>query len=109
MTSFNSYQNDAMRTAIYPEDQGIVYTALGLASEAGEVAGKIKKTIRDHGGVFDSTRRDAVAAELSDVLWYVAALSRDLGYSLEAIACMNLAKLEERSRRGTLGGSGDYR
>jgi NTP pyrophosphatase (non-canonical NTP hydrolase) len=105
----NEYANEAMRTAIYPEDRGIEYTVLGLTSEAGEVAGKVKKIIRDKGGIFDDESKDAIADELGDVLWYVAALSREIGYSLHGIAAHNLMKLESRASRGTLSGSGDAR
>ena len=107
--NLNQYQNDAMRTAIFPIDQGIEYTTLGLVSEAGEVAGKVKKIIRDHGGQFNAEQKAAIADEVADCLWYVAALARELGYPLEHLAHMNLNKLESRARRGTLGGSGDQR
>lgn len=107
--NLNSYQNDAMRTAIFPIDQGIEYTTLGLVSEAGEVAGKVKKVIRDHGGQFNHEQREAIADEVGDCLWYVAALARELGYPLEVLAARNLNKLESRQRRGTLNGNGDNR
>lgn len=105
----NTYQNEAMRTAIYPVDQGIEYTTLGLVSEAGEVAGKVKKVIRDNAGVFDDDKRDELADEVGDCLWYIAGLARELGYPLEVLAQRNLNKLESRARRGALGGSGDNR
>lgn len=107
--NLNQYQNDAMRTAIFPIDQGIEYTTLGLVSEAGEVAGKVKKIIRDHGGNFSQEQRAQLADEVGDCLWYVAALARELGVSLEVVATKNLDKLESRARRGKLGGSGDNR
>lgn len=107
--NLNQFQNDAMRTAIFPIDQGIEYTTLGLVSESGEVAGKVKKIIRDHGGQFNAEQKAAIADEVGDCLWYVAALARELGYPLEHLAHMNLNKLESRARRGTLGGSGDQR
>lgn len=105
----NTYQNEAMRTAIYPVGQGIEYTTLGLVSEAGEVAGKVKKVIRDNAGVFDDGKRDELADEVGDCLWYLAGLARELGYQLEVLAQRNLNKLESRARRGALGGSGDNR
>lgn len=107
---FTEYQADAARTAIYPRDQAIVYPALGLASEAGEVAGKVKKVLRDKGGDFtDLATREAIAAELGDVLWYLAVLARDLGFSLDQLAFGNVAKLRARQILGTLGGDGDHR
>ena len=107
--NLNDYQNESQRTAIYPLDRGIEYTALGLVSEAGEVAGKIKKVLRDNGGVFDVQAKQDIAAELGDTLWYVAALARELGRSLDGVAQDNLDKLASRARRGTLTGSGDVR
>ncbi len=105
----NEYQDRAMRTAIY-ETLPVVYPALGLAGEAGEVADKVKKTIRDKGGDFtDETVRAEIAKELGDVLWYLAATSRDLGYTLEEIAEMNLAKTQSRASRDRVHGSGDNR
>lgn len=105
----NDYQKEAVKTAIYPEEQRIIYPALGLTGEAGEVADKVKKVLRDDDGVFSLKLKERVAAELGDVLWYCATMARDLGYSLEKIAQMNVSKLESRQNRGVLGGSGDDR
>ena len=104
MLNFNDYQTQALTTAIYPEDNRILYPALGLTNEAGEVAGKVKKIIRD-GNV---THWD-VAKEIGDVLWYAAVLAHDLGFTLEEIAKDNLNKLAARAARGALKGSGDDR
>lgn len=91
-------------TAIYPPDKALEYLALGLASEAGEVAGKVKKIIRDgHGDA------DEIAKEIGDVLWYAAMLSNRIGKSLDTIAEFTLAKLADRKARGKIGGSGDTR
>ena len=105
--NLNNYQAQAKDTAIYPEEAKIVYTALGLAGEAGEVADKVKKIIRD--AKSDLFYKSDIAKELGDVLWYVAILARDLGYSLEEVAQMNLDKLEDRKNRDMLQGSGDNR
>ena len=106
--NFNAYQKAALSTAIYPDK--VIYTALGLASEAGEVAGKVKKILRDRGGNFLGAEfREAVKDELGDVLWYVAALAADLGLKLDDIAQANLDKLADRVERGVIGGSGDDR
>ena len=104
-----AYQQAAVRTAIYAERHRVVYPALGLASEAGEVAGKIKKVLRDQGGDFASAPRDALRDELGDVLWYLAVLAADLGLSLDEIAERNLDKLRSRAERGRLTGEGDVR
>ena len=106
---FNEYQQAAAKTAIYPTSMAVVYPTLGLAGETGEVAEKVKKTFRDNNGEFDEERRAAVAAELGDVLWYLAMTARDLGYPLDEIAQMNVAKLASRKERAALHGSGDNR
>jgi NTP pyrophosphatase (non-canonical NTP hydrolase) len=100
--SLDEYQERVMTTAIYKDK--ILYTALGLCGEAGEVAEKIKKWLRD--GELDDIE---LAKELGDVMWYVAALSNDLGYDLSEIAEMNVNKLDGRVARGTLQGNGDNR
>lgn len=105
--NFQDYQTQAVKTAIYKHD--IIYPALGLANEAGEVLGKIKKVLRDNDGDFTPEMSKAISDEIGDVLWYIAALSRDLGVPLEQIAQSNLDKLNSRMARGVLGGSGDNR
>lgn len=108
----SEYQQRAQDTAIYPGSgraEGLAYVTLGLTSEAGEVAGKIKKLIRDHTGVLSPQRSAAIAEELGDVLWYAAMLADELGADLGQIAELNLAKLESRKSRGVLGGNGDNR
>lgn len=105
----NAYQAAAKETAVFPKDLGIVYTTLGLTSEAGEVADKVKKVIRDNDGVFTEEIRDAIKRELGDVLWYVSGLAWELGYTLEDVAATNITKLSSRFQRGQIGGSGDDR
>ena len=105
----NDYQNRALETAIYPTEAKIVYPTLGLTGEAGEVADKVKKVIRDFKGEFSESVRYELAKELGDVLWYIAALSHDLGYTLEEIGEMNNAKLASRKQRGMINGNGDNR
>lgn len=108
--TLNEYQEHALETAVYPEKYKVVYPALGLAGEAGETADKIKKVLRgDDGGVLTDEKRQAVAMEIGDVLWYCATLAHDLGYNLDTIAQMNYAKLKSRQERGKLSGSGDNR
>lgn len=105
--TLDEYQSRARATAIYPTYHAVVYPALGLVGEAGELANKLKKILRD--GLAAEAKREELADELGDVLWYVAALASDLGYDLSAIADRNLAKLASRAERGTLRGSGDDR
>ena len=102
--TLKQYQDRARVTAIYPKAQSIIYPALGLAGEAGEVAEKVKKWIRD--GNLD---RDAIAKELGDVMWYIAAMATDLDLDLDRIADMNIQKLADREMRGKIRGSGDDR
>ena len=107
MSDFNSYQRSAATTAIYTDK--VVYPALGLVGEAGEVANKVKKLIRDGPENRPETWREDIASEIGDVLWYCAALASDLNLSLGMIAAQNLIKLDKRKDKGTLGGSGDTR
>jgi len=97
-------------TAVYPNaGDNLVYPTLGLAGEAGEVAEKVKKLIRDDAGVLSDERRAAIAKELGDVLWYVAQVATEAGLDLDEIAAANLEKLLSRAQRGVLQGSGDDR
>lgn len=106
--NMNEYQDLAVSTAIYDDEFSVIYPTLGLVGEAGEVAEKVKKGIRD--GVEDEELWiKAMSRELGDVLWYLAAISRDLGLTLEEVADENLAKLADRAERSTLQGSGDDR
>ena len=106
----NTYQEQARSTAIYPNlGSNFVYPALGLCGEAGEIAEKVKKIIRDDQGVITDTKRDSMALELGDVLWYVSQLAAEIDYSLNDIAQINLDKLESRAERGVISGSGDNR
>ena len=98
------YEERASITAIYPKEKALEYLALGLTSEAGEVAGKVKKLIRDGKG-----DKKAIASEIGDVLWYCAILADDLGYSLQQVAEMNIYKLKNRKASGTIRGDGDNR
>ncbi|MDP9344436.1 MAG: nucleoside triphosphate pyrophosphohydrolase family protein [Actinomycetota bacterium] len=104
------YQSLSRRTATYPDaGDNIVYPTLGLAGEAGEVAEKVKKLIRDDAGVLSDERRAALAGELGDVLWYVAQVATEAGLDLQDVAQANLDKLASRAQRGVLSGSGDDR
>ena len=107
--TINEYQEGALRTAIYPESRRIIYPTLGLTGEAGEVADKVKKVIRDNNDEFTDERKQQIALELGDVMWYAATLAHDLGYSLDEICQMNLNKLASRMQRNKLHGSGDER
>ena len=107
----SDYQHGARKYSKYPgkgEFTGLAYAALGLNGEAGEVAEKIKKLWRDNGELNDKTRL-AITKELGDVLWYLAAVADEVGVSLSVVAALNLEKLESRTKRDVLSGSGDDR
>jgi|TARA_R110000822_G_scaffold39108_1_gene107721 NTP pyrophosphatase (non-canonical NTP hydrolase) len=101
---FKEYQKKAVEFAIYPEAYKVIYPTLGLCGEAGEVAEKVKKQVRD--GNFN---RHEVAKELGDVLWYLANLANDIGYNLSEVAVISIDKLQSRKDRNVISGSGDNR
>lgn len=114
----NEYQKMALETAVYPKEYKIIFHALGMNGEAGEVADKVKKVfrdseviVRDGSGaiILPDAKREELAKEVGDVLWYVATMAYDLGYTLEEIATMNYQKLKSRQQRHQLNGSGDNR
>ena len=113
----NEYQEAALATAVYPEQFRVIYPALGMNGEAGEVADKVKKVIRDTVLSIDTNgaiilphdNRIELAKEIGDVLWYCAILANDLGMKLDDVAQMNINKLKSRQERGKLSGSGDNR
>jgi NTP pyrophosphatase (non-canonical NTP hydrolase) len=110
--TFNNYQTNASRSAFYPrvfKNQGLYYTALGLVGEAGEIANKVKKIMRDNNGNLEELAKADIFDELGDVLWYCASLADELGVNLEDVAKLNLIKLEDRMNRGKIQGSGDKR
>ncbi len=108
--TFNEYQKESRKTVVYPSaGNNMIYPTLGLSAEAGEVANKVKKVLRDQRGQFGQESKKDISAEVGDVLWYCAQLATELGLSLDDIATSNLDKLFSRKDRGVLGGSGDER
>ncbi len=107
---FNEYQRKAKTTAIYPKDENpLWYPALGLAGEAGEVADKVKKIMRDRNGAATDEDREAIVKELGDVLWYMAMLALELNVDLNRVAEENIEKIMSRKERGVIHGAGDER
>lgn len=120
---FNYYQTEAIKTASFqlknvPDDPfakqaaffiDLFYTGLGLAGESGEFCNKMKKIIRDDAKTLTPEKKEALIAELGDVLWYLSACSFLLGVDLEAVAALNLAKIYDRQRRNMVSGEGDNR
>ena len=105
----NDYQKMALETAIYPNEYKVIYPALGMAGEAGEVADKVKKIIRDNNSKISNEKALELAQEVGDVLRYCATMANDLGFDLETIAKMNYQKLHSRQQRGVISGNGDNR
>ena len=107
---FKTYQKKARLTAQYPDlGSNNIYPTLGLVGEAGEVAEKIKKVIRDKKGIFDEESKNGIKKELGDVLWYLSNLCTEFNFSLEEVALQNLEKLKLRESKGRISGSGDNR
>lgn len=112
---FNEYQEKTKRTATFPEKnaQQMYYLGLGIADEGGEVAGKLKKFVRDDGianlGELNDEQKEALMKEVGDVLWYAAQLALACGYPFERVAEMNIEKTWSRFDRGKIHGSGDDR
>ena len=107
---FKTYQKLARLTAQYPNlGSNNIYPTLGLVGEAGEVAEKVKKVIRDKNEIFDNESKLGIKKELGDVLWYVANLCTEFNFNLDDVAFQNLEKLKLRTTKGTISGSGDDR
>lgn len=112
--SFDEYQDKTAHTALYPgagtgNVEALAYTALGLAGEAGEIANKVKKVLRDDSGVLSKDKATEISKELGDVLWYLARVADEIGTRLGGVAEGNIAKLYDRKARGVIQGSGDNR
>ena len=109
--TLNEYQKQALTTVISSSDafKDSLHWVLGINGEAGEVAEKVKKIIRDKNGVISKQDKAELAKELGDVLWYLAVFAHDLGFTFDDVAATNLEKLQSRKTRGVLGGGGDNR
>ncbi len=111
---FDEYQKKSRKTALYPNvGDNLPYLALGIADEAGEVAGKVKKLIRDHNfksvSELSDEQKGELVKEVGDVLWYCAQIATEVGVDLGLVAHLNIEKLYSRLERGQIGGSGDNR
>lgn len=117
----NEYQDLSRKTAQYPEIRvqddksgvmvrtDVIYPVLGLVGEAGEVAEKVKKVVRNNGGRISDTKKEEIISELGDVLWYLAALATELHVTLDLVAEFNLRKLASRMERDKIKSEGDNR
>ena len=109
MMLMDAYQRRARKTVVYPREQKIIYPALGLAGETGEVCEKIKKYLRGDYTLSNEEKIDELEMEIGDVLWYLANLASDLHLSLDIIAAKNINKVRDRLERDVLQGDGDDR
>lgn len=91
----NEYQEAAKTTAVYQDSR---YPILAIGEEVGELQGVFAKAMRK-GKPHDVAK---AADELGDVLWNVALLAYEIGFTLDEIANINLAKLQVREVQGTL-------
>lgn len=113
--NFLDYQYGTQKTALYPgagnphSTEGLAYVTLGLVGEAGEIANKVKKILRDDNGAISVGVRDTLVDEAGDVAWYLSQLCDQLGVSMEQVCRLNLQKLADRAKRNVIKGSGDNR
>lgn len=108
--NFNEYQHKALRSAVYPNrGKNIVYPVLGMNGEAGEVAEKVKKILRDKDGIWTKEDQEEIKKEIGDVLWYCAAAAKEFDLNLQDVAEANIDKLEDRLKRNKIHGNGDNR
>ena len=109
--TLDDYQKKALKTVLSSDDEfkDLLHWVLGINGEAGEIAEKVKKIIRDKGGKVSAADKAEMAKEIGDVLWYLAVFADHLGLSFDTIAQANLDKLQSRQARGVLGGAGDNR
>ena len=108
--NFDEYQEKAKQTAQYPKlGHKVVYPALGLAGEAGEVAEKVKKLMRNNDGKVDKEFIESLTKELGDVLWYISQVATELNIELNLVAEKNIEKLADRASRKKIKSTGDNR
>jgi len=108
--NLNEYQTLALRTANAKDKKNeLFHLLLGLCGEAGEIAEKAKKIIRDHDSDFSKFDTDDLAKELGDVMWHIAVIADHFDIELETVGTKNIEKLASRLQRGVIGGSGDDR
>lgn len=106
---FNDYQKQAITTKIYKPEDALAYVTLGIVGEAGEIAEKVKKIIRDDNKIISEVKKKDILFEIGDCLWYLAAMCEELNVNFADVAQMNIDKLQSRKDRSQLTGSGDNR
>lgn len=106
--TFEQYNNWLSDTILNPQ-KDLLLQVLGICGEAGEIAEKMKKIVRDKNGIINEEDKVLMAKELGDVLWYLARFAQSLDMTIEDVALMNMKKLESRVKRGVILGEGDER
>lgn len=108
--TFKDYNEKSSEVLLYPKGvAAVMYLALGVNGEAGELGEKVKKVYRDSEGVFDEHAKLEVQKEIGDVMWYLNRISEELGFTLEQAAELNLVKIQDRIARDMVHGEGDNR
>ena len=97
MENLKEYQNLCKKTAqtFGDKEKEILTWGLGIAGEAGDVAGCIKKTF--------SHKNDQIAGireNLGDTLWYIAMICNYFGWDLDEVLGENIQKLAKRYPQG---------
>lgn len=107
----DEYQKEALVTAVFTDDEfkDLSHWVFGITGEAGEIAEKIKKIIRDKDAIVSDEDKEELIKEMGDVLWYLAVFTKHLGFNFDEVGKRNIAKLRSRQARGKIQGSGDNR
>jgi NTP pyrophosphatase (non-canonical NTP hydrolase) len=107
---FDKYQQLCLKSSIHSKTKhGYIIPALGVTGEAGEVADKIKKVLRDDNGKISTAKRNEISKEIGDMLWYTSMLCTEIGLKLSDVIKLNLEKIAYRSKENKIHGSGDNR
>ena len=109
---FNEYQILSRKHAFYPNQNtpdAFRYLIYGITGESGELAEHFKHVLRDEEDKISAERKELITKELSDILWYLANICTELNIDFNEIPVIGLNKIDDRVKRGTLGGSGDNR
>lgn len=109
--TLDEYQKEALVTAVFTDDEfkDLAHWVFGITGEAGEIAEKFKKIVRDKEAIIGDTDRDEIIKEIGDVMWYLAVLAKQLDVSFDEVGKRNIAKLRDRQNRNKIQGSGDNR
>jgi len=108
--NLKEYQNFALSTAVYPDiGKNWHYPLIGLVGEIGELANKLKKSIRDDNDKITDKKREECIDELGDLQWYFVILCYELHIDPEFVLLNNISKLRNRKEKGTIHDTGGER